>query len=73
VLSAAAIGSLEPSLLLYPVYYCLVNGGLALLIGVRRAAARRQRDADCHDPDHPGSRDCGLGAPVASIAPWLPR
>jgi hypothetical protein len=35
-LSAAAVGALEPSLLLYPVYYCLVNGGLALLIGVRR-------------------------------------
>jgi hypothetical protein len=45
-LSAAAVGVLEPSLLLYPVYYCLVNGGLALLIGVRRAAARRRRRAD---------------------------
>jgi hypothetical protein len=40
-LSAAAVGALEESLLVYPVYYCLVNCGLALLIGVRRAAARR--------------------------------
>jgi hypothetical protein len=34
-LSAAAVGAPEPSLLLYPLYYCLGNGGLALLIGVR--------------------------------------
>jgi hypothetical protein len=39
-LSAAAVGAPEPSLLLYPAYYCLVNGGLALLIGARRAAVR---------------------------------
>jgi hypothetical protein len=39
-LSAAAVGALEPSLLLYPAYYCLVNGGLALLIIGRRAAMR---------------------------------
>jgi hypothetical protein len=37
-LSAGAVGSLEASLLLYPVYYCLVNGGLALLIVGRRGA-----------------------------------
>jgi hypothetical protein len=36
-LSAAAVGALEPSLLLYPAYYCLVNGALALLIGGRRS------------------------------------
>jgi hypothetical protein len=35
-LSAAAECRLEFSLLLYPTYYCLVNGGLALLIAVRR-------------------------------------
>jgi hypothetical protein len=28
---------IEPALLLYPIYYCLVNGALALLIGRRRA------------------------------------
>jgi hypothetical protein len=37
-LSAAAVGAPEPSLLLYPAYYCLVNGGLALLIVGRRWA-----------------------------------
>jgi hypothetical protein len=37
-LSAGAVGSLEASLLLYPAYYCLVNGGLALLIVGRRGA-----------------------------------
>jgi len=39
-LSAAAVGALEPSLLLYPAYYCLANGGIALLIAGRRAAMR---------------------------------
>ena len=39
-LSAAAAGTLEPSLLLYPAYYCLVNGGLALVIAGRRATIR---------------------------------
>jgi hypothetical protein len=37
-LSAGAVGSVEASLLLYPAYYCLVNGGLALLIVGRRGA-----------------------------------
>jgi hypothetical protein len=36
-LAAGAVGALEPALLLYPVYYCLVNAGLALLIAHRRA------------------------------------
>jgi hypothetical protein len=39
-LSAAAVGALKVSLLLYPAYYCLANGGLALLIAGRRAAIR---------------------------------
>jgi hypothetical protein len=38
-LAAASVGALEPSLLLYPAYYCLANGALALLILGRRAAA----------------------------------
>ena len=37
-LAAGAVGSLDASLLLYPVYYCLVNGAIALLIWVRRTA-----------------------------------
>jgi hypothetical protein len=36
-LALAAVGGLEPSLLLYPLYYCLVNGALALVIRHRRA------------------------------------
>jgi hypothetical protein len=60
-LSAAAVGTLEPSLLLYPVYYCLVNGGLALLIGARRTAARR-----------PGYAT-GLLGPTASSTPGRSR
>jgi hypothetical protein len=37
-LAAGAVGALELSLLLYPVYYCLANGALALLIHHRRMA-----------------------------------
>jgi hypothetical protein len=35
-LAAAAVGVLDVSLLLYPIYYCLVNGAIALLISLRR-------------------------------------
>jgi hypothetical protein len=53
-LSAAAVGALKLSLLLYPAYYCLANGGLALLIAGRRAAmragdGRRRSPADLVD------------------------
>ncbi len=37
-LAAGSVGALEPALLLYPAYYCLANGALALLIRARRAA-----------------------------------
>jgi hypothetical protein len=36
-LAAGAVGALDVSLLLYPVYYSLVNAAMALLIFVRRA------------------------------------
>ena len=35
-LATGAVGTLDPSLLLYPVYYCLANGALAVLIRQRR-------------------------------------
>jgi hypothetical protein len=38
-LAAGAVGALDASLLLYPVYYCLVNGAIALPICVARARA----------------------------------
>ena len=37
-LAAGAVGALDASLLLYPIYYCLINGAIALLIVQRRAA-----------------------------------
>ena len=37
-LAAGAVGALDASLLLYPVYYCVINGAIALLISTRRAA-----------------------------------
>jgi hypothetical protein len=36
-LAAGAVGALDLSLLLYPVYYCVINGALAGLIYERRA------------------------------------
>ena len=35
-LAAGAVGSVDASLLLYPAYYCLINGAIALLIWERR-------------------------------------
>jgi hypothetical protein len=40
-LAAVSVGVLEPALLLYPAYYCLANGALALVIVHRRAIMRR--------------------------------
>jgi hypothetical protein len=36
-LAAGAVGAPHPSLLLYPVYYCLANGAIAVLIHRRRS------------------------------------
>ena len=36
VLAAGAVGVFDVSLLLYPTYYCLVDGAIALLIASRR-------------------------------------
>jgi hypothetical protein len=35
-LAAGAVGAIDVSLLLYPVYYCAINGAIALLIWERR-------------------------------------
>ncbi len=35
-LAAGAVGALDASLLVYPLYYCMVNGAIALLIYQRR-------------------------------------
>lgn len=43
--AAGAVGSLDLSLLLYPVYYCLVNGAIALLIVHRRSVLAAPRMA----------------------------
>jgi hypothetical protein len=40
-LAAGSVGAIEPTLLLYPIYYCLVNGALALLIDRRRRTQLR--------------------------------
>jgi hypothetical protein len=40
VLAAGAVGELDASLLLYPVYYCLGNAAVALPIVSRAGSAR---------------------------------
>jgi hypothetical protein len=45
VLAAGSVAAIEPELLLYPVYYCLVNGALALVIVHRRAVLSAPRPA----------------------------
>ena len=42
-LAAGAVGTLDASLLLYPVYYCLANGALAALIHYRRSRLASQQ------------------------------
>jgi len=41
-LAAGAVGAVDVSLLLYPVYYCVINGAIALLIWERRSVLRLQ-------------------------------
>jgi len=48
--AAGAVGSLEPSLLLYPIYYTLANGALALVLRTRTA---RLGAAPCLVPGRP--------------------
>jgi hypothetical protein len=43
VLAAGAVGAVDLSLLAYPLYYCVVNGAIALFIYQRRASARSRR------------------------------
>lgn len=42
-LAAGSVGALVPSLLLYPVHFCLLNGALAFLILRRRKVLERGR------------------------------
>jgi hypothetical protein len=41
-LAAGAVGAVDLSLLLYPAYYCVINGAIALLIYERRSVLRLQ-------------------------------
>ncbi len=41
-LAAGAVGAIDVSLLLYPVYYCVINGAIALLIWQRRSVLQLQ-------------------------------
>ena len=52
LLAAGAVGAPDISLLLYPIYFCLVNGAIAVLIHRdERPAARRLGGDRVHDQD----------------------
>lgn len=42
--AAGAVGVADPALLLYPTYYCLANGALAMLIVWRRRGGHARRE-----------------------------
>jgi hypothetical protein len=42
VMTAGSVGALTPSLLVYPVYFALVNAVLAVVIGCRRSTTSRE-------------------------------
>ncbi len=67
-LTAGCVGAFELSLLLYPAYYCMANGALALMIRHRRAAL-----AWIHRPDGVTSPDCLPQAPPARSRGLYPR
>lgn len=52
-LAVGAVGALEPALLLYPIYYCVVNGAISGLILHRRGVLRRVA-ASWEAPSSPG-------------------
>jgi hypothetical protein len=52
-LAAGAVGAVDAALLIYPIYYCLANGALALLIQHRRTVlGHRNLRGDPHRSDH---------------------
>jgi len=56
-LAAGAVGALDPSLLLYPIYYCLVNGTIAVLIRHRRGVLGSLEPSSAPQSfRHPGRR-----------------
>jgi hypothetical protein len=55
-LAIGAVGALDVSLMMYPVYYCLINAGLAALIVSRRGRGlRTPRSGACWLPWPSGS------------------
>jgi len=56
MLAAGAVGALDLSLLLYPVYFFLVNGAMAIFIHHRRAAVSAERERVARDPGREAQR-----------------
>ena len=69
-LAVGAVGTVDASLLCYPIYYCLVNAAIALLIHHRRAVASALAGA----PDAPAQLPCltRMTAPRARRRPRPP-
>ena len=69
-LAAGAVGAPDPSLLLYPAYFCLVNGAIAVLIHHRRSllGATGWRGLGC---SRPGTRSGWAWRPRRRLR-WQP-
>jgi len=64
LLAAGAVGALDVSLLIYPVYFCMVNGAIAILIHHRRRVLHGASGAVIIDGWCAASRvPCSSGAP----------
>jgi hypothetical protein len=55
LLAAGAVGALDVSLLLYPIYYCLVNGAIVVLIHHRRGVHASVGPSAAPDDSTPSS------------------
>ena len=65
-LAVGAVGAPNLALLLYPVYFCLVNGALALLLWRRRAVLLSGHSVDLISPAEANST---MQRPAAAAAP----
>jgi hypothetical protein len=65
LLAAGAVGTVDLALLLYPIYYCVANGAIAVLIVRRRAVTEVAPPSSVDEP--PAVRDGGGLAPGGDL------
>ncbi len=68
VAAGASVGVMSPSLLMYPVYFALVNAALTLVIGYRRGVLRHDRLDLVESHPSAGTPSAHLAASAAQSA-----